>query len=84
MSDLPSRRYTCTACGRKGRRNNSPSERLREPVCPRCEAAMAHFDIYADLVPFWQKRRFKNSPEFKKMLEVSAYYDQLVKHIKEK
>lgn len=37
MTALPSRRYTCAECGRKGRRNNSPDERLRAPVCPSCE-----------------------------------------------
>jgi len=84
MSDLPSRRYTCIACGRKGRRNNSAQDRIKEPVCPRCEAAMVHFDLYADLIPFWQKRREKSSPEFKKMLEASAHYDEIIKNIKNK
>jgi hypothetical protein len=33
---LPSRRYTCQVCGRKGRRGNSISERNRPPICPAC------------------------------------------------
>ena len=33
---LPSRRYTCQVCGRKGRRSNSISERNRPPICPAC------------------------------------------------
>jgi len=33
---LPSRRYTCIACGRKGRRNNSREARLIEPICSAC------------------------------------------------
>lgn len=41
MSELPSRRYTCACCGAKGRRNNKPEERLKDPVCPRC---MIHVD----------------------------------------
>ena len=32
----PSRRYNCQICGRKGRRGNSISERMRTPICPVC------------------------------------------------
>ncbi len=45
---------------------------------------MDHFDIYAYLVPFWQKRQELKSPEVKRVREAAAYYDQLVKHIKNK
>jgi hypothetical protein len=57
MSELPSRRYTCIACGGKGRRNNSPEQRLREPICPRCEKALSYFDRYAEILPFWLNRK---------------------------
>ena len=35
-SVIPSRRYTCQICGRKGRRSNSISERKKTPICPAC------------------------------------------------
>jgi hypothetical protein len=34
---LPSRRYTCETCGRKGRRSNAKQERNRPAICPPCE-----------------------------------------------
>lgn len=34
---LPSRRYTCIICGRKGRRNNLPEQRKLDPICRQCE-----------------------------------------------
>jgi hypothetical protein len=36
LDELPSRRYTCKVCGSKGRRNNNPDQRKREPICPAC------------------------------------------------
>ena len=56
-TNLPSRRYRCLACGSKGRRNNSAYDRLKEPICPRCENALGNFDMYAELLPFWQNWR---------------------------
>lgn len=44
---------------------------------------MFYFDIYAELLPFWQKRREDRSPEVKRAHEVAAYYERLVKPIKE-
>lgn len=73
MSDLPPRRYTCIACGQKGRRSNSAQDRIKEPVCPRCTEAIDQFDIYAALIPFWQKRQELKSPEVR---EVGAYYQK--------
>ena len=39
---LPSRRYICKWCGRKGRRSNAMAERMKEPVCPQCEKDLRH------------------------------------------
>lgn len=41
---IPSRRYTCKWCGCKGRRNNAPEQRLKEPVCPQCEKNLRHLN----------------------------------------
>ena len=43
-TELPSRRYTCAGCGGKGRRNNSPSQRMRDHICPRCERNLSEIE----------------------------------------
>ena len=45
-SPLPSRRYTCHSCGKKGRRGNKAKERLRPPICPSCEKDEAKWANY--------------------------------------
>jgi rubrerythrin len=59
---LPSRRYACKVCGRKGRRNNAPDERLREPVCPSCEKSLRHFDTIIAHMSLFDiiKRKIRN------------------------
>jgi len=44
QATLPSRRYICKWCGRKGRRSNAMAERMKEPVCPQCEKDLRHLN----------------------------------------
>jgi hypothetical protein len=59
---LPSRRYTCKVCGRKGRRNNAPEQRLKEQICPQCEISLRHFDMITAHMPLFDiiKRKLRN------------------------
>jgi hypothetical protein len=59
---LPSRRYACKVCGCKGRRNNVPEQRLKEPVCPSCEKNLRHFDSIIAHMSLFDiiKRKIKN------------------------
>lgn len=57
MNNLPSRRYVCKVCKRKGRRNNSLEDRSREPVCPSCERSFEDLDRSYKLIPIWIVRK---------------------------
>ena len=56
---LPSRRYTCKMCGRKGRRNNATEQRLKEPVCPQCEKDLRHLNSIIKHIPLFDLIKLK-------------------------
>ena len=56
---LPRRRYTCIACGAKGKRNNSREARLSDPICPRCKSNFADLDRLL----VWQAACLEKNPK---------------------
>lgn len=69
---LPSRRYTCVACGSKGRRANKPEQRLQDPICPRCHA---NCDDLVRLMEWQASCLERNSTDTPRTDAAKSYWD---------